>query len=453
MWLTKLSIRTPAGEAWTADFFTRIDRRSQIMNKQSNPPGLFIGIDWADQKHDCYVIDRDGKGFHQELAHSPEKIDAWVAEMLQLADGKPIAIMLEQSRGPLVHALMFRENVLLFPINPKQLVRYRESYPGCGKDDPTDAKYLARMLRERISTLKAWQPDDENTRLLAHLSQQRRKMVDGQTKLRLQLIALLKSYFPLVLELFATIRQQPLLLSVLSRWPDPRQLRRADPRLIRRVLREHCVRNEERQNEIIDRIRSAQLLTRDDALIMPAAMAVRLLVSQLQQSHKTIKEFDVKIAEAMKRHPDAHLFTSLRGAGPALAPRLLCAFGSQKDRWEDADSLAAFCGIAPVTRRSGKKCQVRRRYACPKFLRQTFHEFADSARLYCPWTTARYRMLRDRGMKHHAALRKLARSWIRILFRVWKTGMPFDCDRYIAQLKQRCPEITKYLAQQNSPSL
>ena len=116
-------------------------------------------------------------------------------------------------------------------------------------------------------------------------------------------------------------------------------------------------------------------------------------------------------------------------------------FGSQKERWEDADSLAAYSGIAPVTRKSGKKLQVQRRYACPKFLRQTFHEFADSARLYCPWTRARYSMLRDRGMKHHAAIRKLARSWIRILFRVWKTGTPFDCDRYIAQLKQRCPEI------------
>jgi hypothetical protein len=73
------------------------------MNEPAQP-GLFIGIDWADQKHDCYVIDRDGKGFHRELKQSPEDIDAWVAEMLKLADGKPIAIMLEQSRGPLVHA-------------------------------------------------------------------------------------------------------------------------------------------------------------------------------------------------------------------------------------------------------------------------------------------------------------------------------------------------------------
>ena len=415
------------------------------MNERPDQPTLFIGIDWADQKHDCHIIDRDGKGFHQEILHSPESIDTWVNEMLKLAKGKPIAIMLEQSRGPLVYALMFRKNVLLYPVNPKQLARYRESYPGGGKDDPTDAKYLARMLRERITTLTASQPDDENTRLLAHLSQQRRRLVEGQIKIRQQLTAQLKSYFPVVLELFGKEWQLPLLLSVLSRWTDPRQFRRADRRLIRRVLSEHSTRNEQQQEAIIDRIRAAKLLSDDEALIVPSAMVVKLLVSQIKLSRKMIKEFDTKIAETMKQHPDAHLFTSLRGAGAALAPRLLCAFGSQRDRWKDADSLAAFSGIAPVTKRSGKLCQVHRRFACPKYLRQTFHEFADSARMYCPWSKARYRMLRDRGMKHHAALRKLARSWIRILFRVWQTRIPFDCDRYIAQLQQRCPEITPYL--------
>ncbi len=135
----------------------------------------------------------------------------------------------------------------------------------------------------------------------------------------------------------------------------------------------------------------------------------------------------------------------LRGAGAALAPRLLCAFGSQRDRWKNADSLAAFSGIAPVTKKSGKLCQVHRRFACPKYLRQILHEFADSARIYCPWSRARYRLLRDRGMKHHAEVRKLARSWIRILFRVWQTRIPVDCDRYIEQLQQRYPEIRPYL--------
>jgi transposase len=419
------------------------------MNQQPAQPGLFIGMDWADQKHDVYVIDRNGKGFHRVLEHSAENIEAWVGDMLKLAGGQPIAIMLEQSRGALIYALMFREDVLLYPVNPKQLARYRESYPGVGKNDPTDAMYLARMLTERITTLKAWQPDDENTRLIANLSQQRRKIVDGQTKLRQQLTALIKSYFPVVLELFGKQHQLPLLLSVLKRWPDPRKLRRADRQLIGKLLTEHSIRNEEQQKETIDRIRAAQLLTRDAAIITPSAMAAKLLANQIQQVLKTIDEFDAAIAEAMKQHPDAHLFTSLRGAGSALAPRLLCAFGSQRDRWEDADCLASFSGIAPVTFQSGKSRGVHRRHACSKYLRQTFHEFAECARRYCPWSKARYRMLRDRGMKHHAAIRKIARSWIRILFRVWKTRIPFDCDRYIANLQRRCPEIIPYLTQEN----
>ena len=195
--------------------------------------------------------------------------------MHKLADGQSIAIMLEQSRGALIYALMFRENAVLYPVNPKHLARYRGSYLGSGKKDSTDAMYLARMPRERIATLKVWRPDDEDTRLIANLSQQRRKLVDGQTKLRLQLTALLKSCFPVVLELLGKQYQLHLLLSVLSRCPDPRKLRCEDRRLTRRVLSEHSLRNEQQQ-EVIERIRAAQLLTRDDAQITPLAMAVSL---------------------------------------------------------------------------------------------------------------------------------------------------------------------------------
>lgn len=408
-------------------------------------PGLYIGIDWASEKHDCYIVDQDGKGQHQELKHSPESIDAWVAKMLELSGGKPIAIMLELSRGPLIYALMFRKNVQLYPVNPKQLSSYRESYPGSeSKDDPTDARYLARMLVERFSTLTALEPDDDHTRLLSQLCFQRRRVVNAQTKLRQQLKDLLKSYFPLVLELWGGESKFSLLLNALRRWSDPREFKRADRRLLQRLLRENSIRNEKEQTEIIERIRSAKLLSNDDALITPMAKYVALLVQQIEQSRDCVRQFDKAIQDAMEKHPDAHLFTELRGAGKALAPRLLCAM-AHAERWPDADALAAFSGIAPVTRQSGKQRLTVRRFACPKYLKQTFHEFADSARKFCPWSKARYRMLRDRGMKHHAALRKIARSWIRILFKIWKTKTPFDYERYIENLKKRDPRIIPYL--------
>ena len=96
--------------------------------------------------------------------------------------------------------------------------------------------------------------------------------MEGQVKLCQQLFARLKSYFPLVLELFGKEWQLTLLLDIVGRWPDPRQLRRADRRLIRTVLRENSIRNEQQQDQIIDRICSAPLLCDDEALITPSAM-------------------------------------------------------------------------------------------------------------------------------------------------------------------------------------
>ncbi|QDU92279.1 IS110 family transposase [Lignipirellula cremea] len=235
---------------------------TQVTHSCNVSPVLFIGIDWADQAHDCYIIDSQGNGRHQTFKQTPEAIDRWVGQMLELSGGKPIAIMLEQSKGPLVYALMFHPELLLYPINPKQFARYRESYPGGdAKSDPSDARYIARMLRERISTLKPWIADDEATRGLANLSEQRRKIVNGQVIQRQQLTAHLKSYFPLLLELFGQSNRLGLLLKMVGRWSDPRKLRRADRQLVDRVLRENGIRNQAQREALIERIRSSKLLT------------------------------------------------------------------------------------------------------------------------------------------------------------------------------------------------
>jgi transposase len=409
-------------------------------------PVRFIGIDWADQKHDIYTIDDQGHGVWEQIEHSPEAIESWLAKTLRQAEGQPIAILIEQSRGALIHTLMFRKNVILYPINPKQFARYRESYSNAGcKDDPTDAQLLAQMLRERIRLLKPWTPDDESTRLLARLCQTRRQLVNERTRLTQQLIDQLKAYFSLVLELRSSRSISSLVLELVRRWPDPRRLQRADRRILHRVLKEHGYRNEDKRREVIDRLRSAKLLSRDRALIEPAAIAVQCLARQIPVLEKSIDTLEAKIDEEMNCHPDAKLFTALPGAGKTLAPRLLTAFGSQRDRFADANEVATFSGIAPVTKRSGKSCIVHRRYACPKYLRQTFHEFADHARKWCPWSRAYYDYQRSRGMKHHAALRKLATRWIRILFRVWKSRTAYDPEKYLTTIKRKNPAIIPFL--------
>jgi hypothetical protein len=145
-------------------------------------------------------------------------------------------------------------------------------------------------------------------------------------------------------------------------------------------------------------------------------------------------------------HPDFFIFQSLPGAGAALAPRLLAALGSQLDRYTSAAEVQRYGGIAPVTERSGKRKWVHFRWASPKFLRQSFHEWAGHSIAQSVWARAYYQRQRERGKEHHAAVRALAFKWIRIVFRCWQDGVAYDETRYLTALAKRGSQLTSALA-------
>ena len=70
-------------------------------------------------------------------------------------------------------------------------------------------------------------------------------------------------------------------------------------------------------------------------------------------------DLDRKVEEAAAAHPDFFIFESLPGAGAVLAARLLAAFGSQRERYTNAEQVQANSGIAPVTERSGRRRRLR----------------------------------------------------------------------------------------------
>jgi transposase len=414
----------------------------QPIPKSLGDDRIIIGIDWADREHVVCTIDpqRLQPLFHT-LAHQPEAIAQWAAELRARYPDRPLCVSLETSQGPLFQALLAAGGFTLFPVNPKQLARFRQVFSPTGKkDDRADAGLLARLLLQHPEQLRACHPDDELTRRLARLTELRRTLVEQQKACIQQLAAALKLYFPLLVQLFGGKLQQPLVLALLQRWPTLSALRRASPATLRKELAAHGVRHPERQDELIRQFRAAAPLTEDAALIEPQAAYAQHLARQLAELARTIGQFESDITEATAAHPDAPLFRSLPGAGNALVPRLIAALGSDRDRYESAEELQNLSGIAPVTIQSGQSRRVQRRRACPKFLRQTFHEFADHARRWSSWSKAWYDHKRAAGMKHQAAVRALAYKWIRIIFRLWKQRELYSEARYIeALLRSRSP--------------
>jgi hypothetical protein len=147
-------------------------------------------------------------------------------------------------------------------------------------------------------------------------------------------------------------------------------------------------------------------------------------------------------------HPDFPLFDALPGAGAVFAPRLLVAFGAQRERFPSAEARQKYAGIAPVTERSGKKSWVHWRWQCPTFLRQTFVEWAAESTRHAFWAQVYYQQQRDKGKAHQAAVRALAFKWLRILYRCWQTRTPYDESTYLNALKKRGSPLLNQLGTQ-----
>lgn len=408
----------------------------------------FVGIDWADQEHAVCLIDSEMQTPELSvLAQAPEAIDEWVAEIQRRYPGQKVAVCLEQKKGALVYALMKFDCLMLVPINPKQLSRFRDAMgPSGAKDDPRDASLLAELLMKHSEHLRAWLPDDVETRRIRLLGEDRRNLVDARTALTNRLKSLLKQYFPLALLVSGTRIYGELACQLLMRYPSLDKLQAASDEELAAFYREHHCYRPQLVAERLQLIRQARPLTTDPAILEASVLAVEILLKQLVTLNQGIDQYDMRIATGMQVHPDASIFESLPGAGAAMAPRLLAAMGSDRERLTSAQEVQQLSGIAPVTKQSGKTCVVHRRWAASKFLRQTFHEFAAHSIKHSAWAKAYYDMMRARGNKFQAAVRALAFKWIRIIFRCWKDRTLYDEGTYLTALLKRQSPILKHFA-------
>ena len=407
----------------------------------------FVGLDWADAKHDiCLQVAGSARREFLRLEHRPEVIDAWVCTLRTRFNGQPIAVCLELNKGPIVSALQNYDFLVLFPVNPLTVATYREAFtPSRAKDDPTDAELQVEILLKHRDKLTPLVPQSPTMRALTQLVEHRRRLVGDKVRLTNRLTSALKNYFPHVLQWFQE-KDTAIFCDFLSRWPTLKTVQLARRATLESFFRAHRVRSADVITTRIEAIKNAVALTTDDGVIAPNTLLVQALVAQLRVTLQAIADFDTAIAQRTQAHPDFPLFDALPGAGAVFAPRLLVAFGEQRERFTSAEELQKYAGIAPVTERSGKKSWVHWRLQCPTFLRQTFVEWAAESIRHSFWAQVYYQQQRDKGKAHQAAVRALAFKWIRILYRCWQDRIPYDESTYLQALHRRGSSLLQNLA-------
>ena len=416
-------------------------------NTPSDPPAACIGWDWGYQTHTIALrVGGSQDVEHLILPAKPEAIYQWLQTTEARFGGRTLCVAVEGTKGPVFSQLLECPWIHVYGIHPATSSRMRNAFtPSGAKDDRPDAEVLLELVENHRDKLRRVHVLDAATARVEQLTMLRRDMVNRRTQLTNQLDGLLKKYFPQALELVGASLHSEMAMDFLTRWPSLVELKGCRSATIKQFYHKHNVRSTVSVEERLKLIAEAKFVTVDTVRNEIWKLELASLVEELKVRVKHVGIVEEQIAEAMKEHPDASLFTELPGAGPVLAARLLAAFGSDRGRYESAENLQRLSGVAPVLERSGKTSRVRWRMLAPQFLRQTFVEWARCTIRVSAWAAAYHEEQREKGKGTWAIHRSLAYKWIRILWKCWQDRKPYNETEYLKALERRNSPLVRRL--------
>ena len=256
-------------------------------------------------------------------------------------------------------------------------------------------------------------------------------LVAQRTALSNQLTALLESFWPGAATLFASINSS-IALAFLKRYPKPSAAKRLGPVRMASFLRRHGYPGGRRPEELIARLRAAPIGLAGPFEETAKGDLVEAWVDILISLVGQLRRITAQIENAVALLPAGEVLMSFPRAGKLNAAQILAELGTDPARFPTEDQLAAEAGVAPVTYASGRHRGVAFRFACNKRLRKAITTFAGNSRRESRWASQIYVCARARGCRHPHAVRILARAWVRVLWKAWSDGLPYDPAKHNA---------------------
>jgi transposase len=393
---------------------------------------LFGGCDWGGETHAVSVVDEAGAvRWKATVAHSAEGLAKLVQQLAKLGPAAELPIAIERPTGLLVDTLVEAGHPVV-PLHPNAVKACRPRYRAAGgKDDAGDSFMLADILRTDGHRFARLLPQSDAIRALRALVRTRDDLVGERIAMANQLRALLESFWPGAAAIFADA-DSPIALAFVQRYPTAASADRLGEKRLARFLAQHSYCGRRKPAELVQRLRAAPLPKVGDLEAAAKGQLVRMLASILEQLVARIQQLTSRIEDEVAELPEGRIVMSLPRSGRINAAKILAELGDQRARFDSAEHLAAEAGVVPVTYASGKQRGVLFRWACNHRLRSAITTFADNSRHASSWAAGVYRRARARGCDHPHATRILARAWVRVLFRLWQSGQPYDPARHSA---------------------
>ena len=392
---------------------------------------FYVGIDWAAETHAVCVLDATGRIRAQfTIGHTAAGFADLLRRLARLTgDPAEVAVGIERPDGRLVDVLL-EAGYPVVPVSPNAIKTWRDGEVLSGaKSDAGDAAVIAEYLRLRAHRLQPATPYTAQTKALRTVVRTREDVVDMRVAAANQLSALLDAHWPGAKAIFADV-ESAIALAFLTRYPTYPSAQHLGEKRLRAFCVKHGYSGRRAAAELLTRLRAAPAGSTDEALTDAVRDAVLAQVAVLTALTAAEKNLSRSVVAHLGEHPDAAIFTSLPRSGQINAAQVLAEWGDSRAAYDSPDAVAALAGVTPVTKASGKYRAVHFRWACNKHLRKAITCFADNSRHASPWAADVYARAIARGHDHPHAVRVLARAWIRVIYRCWIDGVPYDPNKH-----------------------
>jgi len=395
--------------------------------------GVFVGLDWAAHTHAVCVIDAAGAVLDRfEVSHDHDGLAELMRRLARR--GVCLRIAIERPSGLIVDALVDAGHKV-FPIHPNAVKASRPRYRSHGaKSDASDAYLLADLLRTDGHRWRALAPQSDAIQALRTLVRSRDALVAARVAAANQLTSTLQAFWPGAACIFADVAS-PIGLAFLRRYPSPSSAKRLTAAQLQRFCKAQHYSGHRSGADLLGRLHAAASGHVGPQTEQAMSEVVGAQVAVLVPVVKQIADLTHRIEQFMHALPDGLLLMSFPRAGQVCAAQILAELGDVRERFPNADLLAAEAGAVPVTYQSGKTRSVAFRWACNHRLRRAITCLADNSRHANDWARGIYQAARIRGCDHPHAIRILARAWLRVIWRAWTDRKPYDPELHLSALK------------------
>ena len=383
---------------------------------------VWAGVDVGKGFHWAHVLDASGR---ELLSRRVENDEADIARLIDeaLSFAKEVIWAVDQPGGSaaLLLALLWERDQKVLYVPGLTVDRARDTYRGESKTDARDAHVIADQARMRpdLGELRAGEQELAELQLLLR---RRRDLITDQSRTIARLREALLSLFPALERALDLNSKGP--LTLLTHYQTPAQLRRAGHKRVAAYLRNRGVKGS------ANVAHKALTAARSQSVTLPAETIASRIVVELAGDILALKERIESIDEELEKRffarPEAPILTSLPGMGVLLGAEFLVAVGDIC-AFSSADRLAAYAGLVPAARDSGKRVGNHRRMrGGNKTLKRVFYQSAFASLRGSPESRAFYDRKRAEGKRHTQALIALARRRVDVLWAMLRDGTTFE---------------------------